>query len=97
MENLTVSVRNPYALREALTVALEVAWPDLAPEVPPGIRTCIAYIPAVIIPQEMHMDTGHRDAFLACISYFRRSRTYHWLREDFCDALRDLEKCLRGE
>lgn len=97
MESLSVRVRNPFALRESLQIALEVSWPDLDPDRVGSLRTFVSVIPALIQPTALEVAPGVREGLLSAVAYFRRSRTYHWLREDLCQALRDLEQGLKQE
>lgn len=96
LESLSVRVRNPFALRESLQIALEVAWPDLPPGAVCVIKSFLEKIPTRIQPIALPIDGGARQTILACSAHFRQSRTAHWLREDFVQALRDLERELQG-
>lgn len=89
-------VQNPFALRESLQVALEVAWPDMPPDEVYGLRSFTCEIPARVSPIALQVGTADRDGLLTCTGHFRQSRTWFWLREDLCDALCELERELRG-
>lgn len=95
MEGLSVRVRNPFALRESLQIALEVAWPDLPPEGVTSLRTFLGRLPTRIQPVAVPVASEDRQALLACAAHFRQSRTSHWLREDFGHAMAELERELQ--
>lgn len=91
----TVPVRNPFALRECLEVALEVTWPDVGREQAECLRCLVGAIPCKVAAAELPVGPSERDALLACAAHFRRSRTWYWLRPDLCEALTDLEHQLQ--
>lgn len=91
VDGALVPVRNPFALRECLEVALEVTWPDVGQDQLACLRTLVRAIPAKIGAAHLCVGPGEREALLACVAFFRRSRTFYWLRSDLSDALSDLE------
>jgi TPP-dependent trihydroxycyclohexane-1,2-dione (THcHDO) dehydratase len=94
MESLSVRVRNPFALREALQVALEVTWPDLPSEQVASLRSFTRVIPAQVGPAALSVGGDVQVGVLSCAGHFRQSRTWYWLREDLCQAFTELEKDL---
>ncbi len=96
MESLSVRVRNPFALKESLQVALEVAWPDLPPDRVCHVRAFLGQVPTLIHPVTLQVGRLERLALLACSRYFLQSRTAYWLREDFITAIRELERELQA-
>ena len=90
-----VPVRNPFALRESLEVALEVTWPDVGETQVSCLRALVRVIPAGVGAACLPVGACESEALLACVAHFRRSRTYYWLRSDLSDALADLEHQLR--
>lgn len=89
-------VQNPFALRESLQVALEVAWSDMPADELFGLRRFTREIPSCVSPTALKVGTMDRDGLLTCTAHFRQSRTWFWLREDLCEALCELERELRG-
>ena len=97
MDVISVPVRNPFALRECLEVALEVTWPDLGTEQVGCLRSLVRGIPCTVTAAELPVGPCEREALLACATHFRRSRTWYWLRSDLGDALTDLARQLQCE
>lgn len=95
MERLSVRIRNPFALKESLQVALEVAWPDMAPDRVATLRRFLRGVPSVVQPTALAIEPGTREGILCCAAYFRQSRAWYWLREDLCQAIMDLERELK--
>lgn len=95
MDGTRVPIRNPFALRECLEVALEVTWPDVAQEQAACLRSLVREIPVRVGAAQVSLGPGEREALLACAAHFRRSRTFYWLRADLCEALADLEHQLK--
>lgn len=90
MESVSVKVLNPFALKESLLVALEVAWPDMDREAVSAVRGFLSHVPSSVRPAEIAVGQSEREGLLACSAYFQRSRTWHWMREDLVQALYDL-------
>lgn len=90
----TVPVRNPFALRECLEVALEVTWPDMGPDQRDCLRTLVRAIPCKVAAAALPIGRCEREALLACAAHFRGSRTWYWLRSDLSEALSDLAEQL---
>ncbi|MDF2629236.1 MAG: hypothetical protein K0R39_3067 [Symbiobacteriaceae bacterium] len=95
MDAAQVSVRNPFAFRECLEVALEVTWPDVAQEQADALRTLLRAIPCKVAAAQLPMGPCERQALLACGAHFRRSRTWYWLRSDLSEAWTDMEHQLQ--
>ena len=95
MDGVQVPVRNPFALRECLEVALEVTWPDVGRDQAACLRALVKAIPVKIGSAELALGPGERNALLACAAHFRRSRTWYWLRADLCEALSEVEQQLK--
>ncbi|WP_144550553.1 hypothetical protein [Bacillus sp. X1(2014)] len=82
-----VYLKDPVSIKEALSVALEVL-PDNKYN---QLKESVAWIPIIVgrtkweIPEELKEDLIH------CIKEFKQSKTYFWLREDFKNALYDME------
>lgn len=89
-EALTVQIKNPFALREALLVALEVSWPDLPAEQASNVKALIGTVPCQNRAMEIHLHPIRQAALLACAGYFRNTKTCQWLREDLRAALVEL-------
>ncbi|MDB4898077.1 MAG: hypothetical protein JWN15_4339 [Firmicutes bacterium] len=97
MESLSIRIRNPFALREALQVALEVAWPDLPPEEVACLRQFTKLVPAQVGPAAIAVAADVQRSLHACSGHLRQSRTWYWMREDLCQAFNELEKDLSGK
>lgn len=97
MDVISVVMRNPFALRECLEVALEVTWPDLGTEQVACLRSLVRGIPCTVAAVELSVGPCEREVLLACATHFRRSRTCYWLRSDLGDALTDLAQQLQCE
>ncbi len=72
MEQLSVRVRNPSALRESLQVALEVVWPDLSPEHASCVRRFAKSVPAQVAPASVAVSSREREGLLTCAAYFKQ-------------------------
>lgn len=97
MESLSVRVKNPFALRESLQVALEVSWADLPAEQVSDLKRFIGAVPAHVEATAVSVSPAERIGLKACAAYFRQSRTWYWLREDLSEALAELERELCGK
>lgn len=97
MESLSIRIRNPFALREALQVALEVAWPDLPPEQVTCLKQFARHVPAQVGPAAVAVDAAVQRSLLSCSGHVRQSRTWYWMREDLCQAFNEFEKDLSAK
>ena len=86
-----MQVRNPFALREALQIVLEVTWPDLPPDQVDAIRAQVGALPTRIHAARWTLSPAAREALRSSLARFNQSRASYWLREDLSEALQDLK------
>lgn len=94
MSTLSVRVANPFVLRGALEVVLEVARMDLAIAEVEAIRDLLATIPISVRSTDLVFALHQARAVLLAVRYFAHSRTRYWLQEETVAALRELERTL---
>lgn len=89
-ETLTVRISNPFALREALLVALEATWPDLSSEQASTLKDFTLGIPSQTAPKKIPLLRTEQTALLGLAGYFRSTATCRWMQSTLHVALSDL-------
>ena len=85
--SILVYLKDPVCVKEALYVALEVLPGNKYSQ----LKQIVAVIPSTVgrtnweVPKELKLN------IFSCITEFKQMKTYLWLREDFKNALYDLE------
>ncbi|WP_342515532.1 hypothetical protein [Sutcliffiella sp. FSL R7-0096] len=87
MMQLELKVRDVYALKESLKVAHEVTYSDLSFFQNQAIRSFTKNISSDNI--KMKLSPSLRKDLILCLNIFKSSRTWHWLKEDFKNAVDD--------
>ncbi|WP_404347879.1 hypothetical protein LG311_19020 [Sutcliffiella horikoshii] len=94
MIQLELKVKDVYALKESLKVAHEVTYSDLSFFQNEAIRSFTKNItsdsPIVLIYPNLKED------LIICLNIFKTSRTWHWLKEDFKNAVNDFIYILKN-
>lgn len=96
MNRCSISVQNPFALRESLQIVLEVVWPDLPPKAVPRLRSFVHRLPISILPADIPIAEEEIEGLLLCSSLFRQSRTARWLPGDLVQVMSEFERALEG-
>ncbi|PEQ82697.1 hypothetical protein CN481_24640 [Bacillus sp. AFS006103] len=82
-----VYFKDPVCVKEALLVALEVLPENKNNQ----LKELVAFIPSTVERTHFEIPIGMIDDFKSCIIEFKKTKTYLWLREDFKNALYDME------
>jgi hypothetical protein len=80
-------IKNPSSLKDSLTVALEVSCKDQYSE----LREFAQSIPYTVEYMSLDVSNEIKDVLKECISNFKKTKTYFWLREDLKNVLSDVE------
>lgn len=94
MIQLELKVKDVYALKESLKVAHEVTYSDLSYFQNEAIKSFTKNItsdnPIVLLYP------GLKEDLIICLNIFKTSRTWHWLKEDFKNAVNDFIYILKN-
>jgi hypothetical protein len=95
IKSLSLRIANPFSLRESLLIALEVTWPDMAPDKVELVKRFAVGLPRQVGPTAAAIDVEEQRALLTCTGHFRQRRSWYWLREDLGEAVTAMERQLR--
>ncbi|MEH6958014.1 hypothetical protein [Neobacillus drentensis] len=82
-----VYLKDPVCVKQALLVALEVLPENKYSQ----LKQIVAFIPNTVGRTNWEVPKKLRERVLSFITEFKQMKTYLWLREDFKNALYDLE------
>ncbi|TBL75627.1 hypothetical protein [Paenibacillus thalictri] len=88
-------IKNPVAFKHAISIALEVTWPDILPQEAERIRTFLEVIPPDPNPLIFHMSTDTLLDIAKCAKYFKTTNTWQWLRDDFKEEIYSIYSYVR--
>lgn len=93
MKQQEYMIKDIYGLKEALRIALEVAYCDLGVKQIESIKMFIKEINEKNKTYKIS-DALHKD-LLICLHIFKTSKTWFWLKEDFKKTVNDFLCCLK--
>ncbi len=85
--SILVYLKDPICVKQALLVALEV----LPQNKNNHLNELVTFIPSTVSRTNWEVPKELREMVLSFITEFKQMKTYLWLREDFKNALYDLE------
>jgi len=92
----TLSITNPFTFKESLLVAVEVTDSFLNHLQIGQIYEIINKVPNSLPDVTITLSSTLTFALKSCIQSFKQTATYNWLREDFKEAITDIEQQLNG-
>lgn len=81
-------IKDPLCFKESITISLEVLSGGGDYE---ALQGFIGKIPSTVSTINLDIPMEIEVALLHCIDKFKETRTYYYLREDFKNALYDIE------
>jgi hypothetical protein len=90
-------MKNPFALRESLKIAVEVSYPLLVPTPHKSLNSIINRIPNILNESSIQLSKSEMNLLRTCLERFRNTNTFRWVRPDFIEAVIDAEKQLKKE
>jgi hypothetical protein len=88
--NLTI--RNPFTFKTSMDIALEVTFPVLTSETHENLMCIVKRVPNYLRPETLTATPEEKSHLKECIQAFKQSKTCSWIREDFLQALNDIER-----
>jgi hypothetical protein len=80
-------VKDPLCLKASISISLEVlSHYDIS-----LLREFVQSIPSSVGRVRLETSQEVEDSLKSCMNEFKETKTYHWLREDFKNALYDIE------
>ncbi|MFB3164808.1 hypothetical protein ABLO26_25955 [Neobacillus sp. 179-J 1A1 HS] len=80
-------IKDPLSFKSAIFISLEV----LSNYDNGLLREFVASIPSTVGRVRLETSMEVEASLTSCINEFKETKTYHWLREDFKNALYDIE------
>lgn len=78
---------SPFSFKTSLEIALEVTFPVMATKGYEEIKNLIMNIPNVSTPLNIEVSEEVLESLYTCISAFKNTKTFLWIRDDFSNAL----------
>ncbi|MDQ1000350.1 hypothetical protein QFZ28_000750 [Neobacillus niacini] len=88
--NLTIL--NPFTFKTSMDIALEVTFPVLASETHENLMCVVKRVPNYLRAETLTTTSEEKNQLKECIQAFKQSKTCSWIREDFLQALNDIER-----
>ncbi len=88
--NLTI--QNPFTFKVSMDIALEVTFPVLASETHENLMSLVKRVPNYLSVETLTATPEDKIQLKECIHAFKQSKTCSWIREDFLQALNDIER-----
>jgi hypothetical protein len=88
--NLTIP--NPFTFKTSMDIALEVTFPVLASETHENLLSLVKRVPNYLRSGMLTATPEEKTQLKECIQAFKQSKTCSWIREDFLQALNDIER-----
>jgi hypothetical protein len=80
-------IKDPLCFKASISISLEV----LSQYDNGLLREYVESIPGTVERVRMETSTEVEERLKSCVNEFKKTQTYHWLREDFKNALYDIE------
>ncbi len=90
-----VHVHNVFLFRECLIVTLEVSRYDLGALQVERLQCFIHDLASEDTTSTIRIPDYIQADLLQCMDYFKKSRTWRWIRADFRHIIFHLERCLK--
>ena len=92
----SVYLQHSFCLKQCLLIALEVSGTKLSNKQYAGIKDFTGRLKHGIHAGAIEVDEALRLDLLELLQGFRNSHTYNWIREDFHEAVYELDRKLHG-
>jgi hypothetical protein len=87
-----ITIPNPFTFKTSMDIALEVTFPVLASETHENLMSLVKRIPNYLRHETLTATPEEKNQLKECIQIFKQSKTCIWIREDFLQALNDIER-----
>lgn len=75
-----------------MEIALEVTFPVLTSEAHENLTILLKRVPNYLRMETITASSQEKTQLKDCISAFKQTKTFSWIREDFIEALNDIER-----
>lgn len=88
----SLNIPNPFTFKTSLDIALEVTFPVLPADTHENLKDLVNKVPNHLWPETIAASQQEKSDLKECIQAFKQTKTCSWMREDFLEALNDIER-----
>ena len=87
-----IVIPSPCRFKTFMEIALEVTFSKLDPVTHENLKRLLNRVPNNLSSETLATSTEENKQLKECINAFKQSKTYYWVREDFLQEIRDIER-----
>ena len=85
-------IPSPCRFKTFMEIALEVTFSILDPVTHENLKRLLNRVPNNLSSETLTTSMEENKQLKECINAFKQSKTYYWVREDFLQELKDIER-----
>ncbi|PFN80624.1 hypothetical protein COJ85_29870 [Bacillus sp. AFS076308] len=87
-----IVIPSPCRFKTFMEIALEVTFSRLDPVTHENLKRLLNRVPNNLSSETLATSMEENKQLKECIKAFKQTKTYYWVREDFLQELKDIER-----